>query len=159
MKSDLRNNSYSILNQLLYVMSKLLVKPWIAVSRPSFCYNRIWSFEPCCNGNRLNVITIGKRGFDLLVFVHSETGLAPLSYNNQHTQKTDCNNGLDINPSQCRHRRIARSSSCCRSSKSRHSCSILTHWRPNPSQGAQHKQASYCLTQETAKSGAPWTRK
>jgi len=70
MKSNLRNNFYGIFNQLFYVLTELLVKRWIAMSRPSFCYNRVRPLESGCDRNCFELITAGKCSSDPLMLVH-----------------------------------------------------------------------------------------
>ena len=70
MKLDLRNNFDCIFNHLFYVLAKLLIEGWIAVSCPSFCYDRVWPLEASGNRNCLEMVAIGKCGSDLLVLVH-----------------------------------------------------------------------------------------
>jgi len=71
MKLDLRNNFDSIFDHLVYVLAKLLIKGWIAVRRPSFCYDRVWPLEIGCNRNCFDMIATSKCGPDFLVLVHA----------------------------------------------------------------------------------------
>lgn len=71
MKLDLRNNFDSIFDQLIYILTKLLVEGWIAVRRPSFCYDRVWPLKPGCNRNCFEMITFGECCPDFLMLVHA----------------------------------------------------------------------------------------
>lgn len=70
MKLNLRNNFDRIFNHFFYVLPELLIKRWVAMSRPSLCYDRVWTFESGCNRNRLELVSAGECGPDLLVLVH-----------------------------------------------------------------------------------------
>ena len=71
MKSNLRNNFDSVFNQLIYILTKLLVEGWITVRRPSLCYDRVWPLEPGSNRNCFEMIATSKCVPDFLMLVHA----------------------------------------------------------------------------------------